>query len=56
MSTTFINKKTTNTLKDTGLNNFDLATTRIYKGVKPMWKQLGFQSDDSDLPSFVFKE
>ena len=51
MSTTFINKKTTNTLKDTGLNNFDLATTRIYKGVKPMWKQLGFQSDDSDLPT-----
>ena len=51
MSTTFINKKLTNTLKDTGLNNFDLATTRIYKGVKPMWKQLGFQSDDSDLPT-----
>ena len=53
MSTTFINKKTTNTLKDTGLNNFDLATTRIYKGVKPMWKQLGFQSDDSDKPNEV---
>ena len=51
MSTTFINKKLTNTLKDTGLNNFDLATTRIYKGVKPMWKQLGFQSDDSDNPN-----
>jgi len=51
MSTTYINKKTTNTLKDTGLNNFDLATTRIYKGVKPMWKQLGFQSDDTDLPT-----
>ena len=53
MSTTFINKKLTNTLKDTGLNNFDLATTRIYKGVKPMWKQLGFQSDDSDKPNEV---
>ena len=50
MSTTFINKKLTNTLKDTGLNNFDLATTRIYKGVKPMWEQLGFESDDSDIP------
>jgi len=46
----FINKKLTNSLKDTGLNNFDLATTRIYKGVKPMWEQLGFESDDSDLP------
>ena len=53
MSTThngFINKKLTNSLKDTGLNNFDLATTRIYKGVKPMWEQLGFESDDSDIP------
>jgi len=53
MSTTFINKKTTNTLKDTGLNNFDLATTRIYKGVKPMWRHLGFQSDDNDKPNEV---
>ena len=46
----FINKKLTNSLKDTSLNNFDLATTRIYKGVKPMWEQLGFESDDSDIP------
>ena len=41
----FINKKLTNSLKDTGLNNFDLATTRIYKGVKPMWEQLGFENE-----------
>ena len=47
----FINKKLTNSLKDTSLNNFDLATTRIYKGVKPMWEQLGFESDDSDIPN-----
>lgn len=47
----FINKKLTNTFKDTGLNNFDLATTKIYKGVKPMWEQLGFESDDSDVPN-----
>ena len=46
----FINKKLINTFKDTGLNNFDLATTKIYKGVKPMWEQLGFESDDSDIP------
>ena len=46
----FINKKLTNSLKDTSLNNFDLATTRIYKGVKPMWEQLGFESDESDIP------
>ena len=49
----FINKKLTNSLKDTGLNNFDLATTRIYKGVKPMWEQLGFESDDSDIPNQI---
>ena len=47
----FINKQSTNLLKDTGLNNFDLATTRIYRGVKPMWEQLGFESDDSDIPN-----
>ena len=47
----FINKKLTNSLKDTSLNSFDLATTRIYKGVKPMWEQLGFESDDSDIPN-----
>ena len=47
----FINKKLTNSLKDSGLNNFDLATTRIYKGIKPMWEQLGFESDDSDIPN-----
>jgi len=47
----FVNKQLSNALKETSLNNFDLATTRIYKGVKPMWEQLGFQSDDSDLPT-----
>ena len=47
----FINKKLTNTFKDTGLNNFDLATTKIYKGVKPMWEQLGFQDSGSNIPT-----
>ena len=47
----FINKELTNTFKDTGLNNFDLATTKIYKGVKPMWKQLGFQDSGSNIPT-----
>ena len=47
----FINKKLTNTFKDTGLNNFDLATTKIYKGVKPMWKQIGFQNSGSNIPT-----
>mgnify|MGYP003631637080 CR=1 FL=1 len=47
----FINKNYQNTFEGTGLNNFDLATTKIYKGVKPMWEQLGFESDDSDVPN-----
>ena len=47
----FINKKLTNTFKDTSLNNVDIATTKIYKGVKPMWEQLGFENDDSDVPN-----
>ena len=46
----FINNKLKNTFKDSGLNNFDLAT-KVYKGVKPMWEQLGFQNDDSDNPN-----
>ena len=49
----FINKELTNTFKDTGLNNFDLATTKIYKGVKPMWEQLGFQDSGSNVPTDV---
>jgi len=47
----FINKELTNTFKNTGLNNFDLATTKIYKGVKPMWEQLGFQDSGSNIPT-----
>ena len=47
----FINKNLTNTFKDTGLNNFDLATTKIYKGVKPMWEQLGFTNNNYDIPN-----
>ena len=49
----FINKELTNTFKDTGLNDFDLATTKIYKGVKPMWKQLGFQDSGSNIPTDI---
>ena len=45
----FINNKLKNTLKDSGLNNFDLATTKLYRGVKPMWEQLGFENDEFDI-------
>ena len=46
-----INSKLKNSLKDSGLNNYDLATTKLYKGVVPMWKQLGFSNDNFDVPN-----
>ena len=45
-----INSKLTNSLKDSSLNNFDLATTKVYKGVKPMFEQLGFIDSRFDKP------
>ena len=45
-----INGKLKNSLKDSGLNNYDLATTKLYKGVVPMWKQLGFLNNSFDIP------
>ena len=50
----FVNKDFIDSFKDTGLNNVDLATTKMYKGVKPMWKQLGFNSDNFDNPDSKF--
>ena len=47
----FIDRKFHDSFKDTGLNDVDIATTKMYKGVKPMWQQLGFDSDDRDRPS-----
>ena len=47
----FIDNESFDSFRENGLNNFDLATTKIYKGVKPMWEQLGFESDDSDVPN-----
>ena len=47
----FVNKKYHDSFKDTGLNDTDITTTKMYKGVKPMWEHLGFESDDSDIPN-----
>ena len=46
----FIDRKFHDSFKDTGLNDVDIATTKMYKGVKPMWQQLGFDSDNVDNP------
>jgi len=50
----FIDKRFHDSFKDTGLNDVDLATTKFYKGVKPMWKQLGFNFENSDKPDSKF--
>ena len=47
----FIDKKFRNSFKDTGLNDTDIATVKMYKGVKSMWEHLGFGNDDSDIPN-----
>ena len=47
----FVNKKYHDSFKDTGLNNTDITTTKMYKGVKSMWEHLGFKNDDSDMPN-----
>ena len=47
----FIDRRFHDSFKDTGLNDVDLATTKFYKGVKPMWKQLGFAENFFDNPN-----
>ena len=46
-----VNNKLKDSLKDSGLNDFDLATTKMYKGVKPMFEHLGFKSSTFNKPN-----
>jgi hypothetical protein len=50
----FIDRKFHDSFKDTGLNDVDISTTKMYKGVKPMWQQLGFDSNNKDRPNNIF--
>ena len=50
----FIDRKFHDSFKDTGLNDVDISTTKMYKGVKPMWQQLGFDSNNRDKPDSKF--
>ena len=36
------------------MNDVDIATTKMYKGVKPMWQQLGFYTEAVDNPGSTF--
>ena len=47
----YISRKFNDSFKDTGLNDVDISTTKVYKGVKPMFVQLGFSDDRADNPN-----
>ena len=49
-----VNNKLKDSLKDSGLNDFDLTTTKMYKGVKPMFEHLGFNGSSFDKPGTKF--
>ena len=46
----FIDKRFHDSFKDTDLNDVDIATTKMYNAVKPMWQQLGFDYVSSGNP------
>mgnify|MGYP001268335756 CR=1 FL=1 len=48
-----VDKKWHGTFQNTFLTETDIATTKIYKGVKPMWQQLGFDNDNFDNPDKI---
>ena len=49
----FIDKRYFDSFKDTDLNDADISITKVYRGVKSMWEQLGFENDDSDNPNNI---
>ena len=46
----FIKNEFKNSFKDSDLNDYDLGTTRVFRGVKPMWENLGFLDESYDVP------
>ena len=49
-----IDRKWHGVFKNTSLTQTDISTTKLYKGVKPMWEQLGFDNDEFDMPNKNF--
>ena len=39
-----IDRKSHGVFKDTSLIDVDIATTKVYTAVIPMWEQLGFEN------------
>ena len=50
----FIDKRFFDSFKNTSLVDIDIASTKMYKGVRSMWKHLRFENDDSDNPGNNF--
>ncbi len=49
-----VNREWHGTFEDTGLTDTDVSSVRIRSGVRPMWRQLGFSSDEFDRPDQNF--
>lgn len=46
-----IDRKSHGVFKDTSLIDVDIATTKVYTAVVPMWKQLGFENEIYNNPN-----
>ena len=51
INTGIVDRKKHGVFENTRLTDADLGCVKIYKGVKPMWEQLGFSSDEFNVPS-----
>ena len=49
-----VDKKWHGTFEKTELKQTDIGTIKVFKGVKPMWEQLGFENDEFDRPDRNF--
>ena len=50
----YLKQKNKNTFLNSGLTDVDIATMKVYNGVKPMWSQLGFLNNNKDNPGEDF--
>ena len=51
INTGMFNKHFHGVFDNTFITDVDVATTKMYKGVKPMWEQLGFENSQYDIPN-----
>ena len=51
INTGMVKKESHGSFQNTNLTDTDIGTAKIYTGVVPMWKQLGFANDEFDIPN-----